>query len=254
VADLCVTEWGDGERALLVHGSFGWGSETWRRQRPLGERFRLVLVDRRGFGGSTPNGRVDFERDADDLAALLDEPAHVLGHSYGGVASLLAAARRPDGVRSLAVIEPPAFGVARGNPAVETVIERIGRAMAAATDAGDYYSRFLQAFGFPPPSIRLNEAALRAAESSWHERPPDEAVVPVDELARAAFPKLVIRGAWDRAPAEARENAGAAFHAVCDVLEQRLSAEGATFAGAAHRPQELGEPFNRRIAAFWTAT
>ena len=88
-AGLHVTVWGDGEAAVFVHGSFGWGEETWQEQRPLADHYRLLLVDRRGFGGSPANGRVDFERDADDVAAVLDEGAHLVGHSYGGVVSLL---------------------------------------------------------------------------------------------------------------------------------------------------------------------
>jgi pimeloyl-ACP methyl ester carboxylesterase len=119
---LNVTVWGDGEPAVFVHGSFGWGEETWREQRPLADSHRLLLVDRRGFGGSPANGRVDFERDAEDVAELLADGAHLVGHSYGGVVSLLAAARKPHAVRSLTVIEPPALGLVRGNPAVEEFI------------------------------------------------------------------------------------------------------------------------------------
>ncbi len=62
---------------------------------------------------------------------------------------------------------------------------------------------------------------------------------------------LVARGGWDAVSAPARELAGQAFIAVCDVLVARLGAELAVFPGAAHQPQLLGEPFNRRIAAFW---
>ena len=47
---LNVTVWGDGEAAVCVHGSFGWGEETWREQRPLSDSYRLLLVDRRAFG------------------------------------------------------------------------------------------------------------------------------------------------------------------------------------------------------------
>ena len=49
---------------------------------------------------------------------------HVVAHSYGGVISLLAAAMRPEAVRSLTLVEPPAFGVARGHPAVEDFVAR----------------------------------------------------------------------------------------------------------------------------------
>ena len=248
-----MIEWGAGDRAVLVHGSFGWGESTWHAQRPLAERFRLVLVDRRGFGGSAPDGRVDFERDADDVASLLDESSHLVGHSYGGVVSLLAASRRPDAVRSLTVIEPPAFGLVRGDAAVEELLSRIRRAADDASDAAEYHRRFLEAFGLSAPPGRLTELALQAAEASWRERRPDEADVPLRELAATPFPKLVVRGAWDKAPPDAQRVARPAFHAVCDVLERELRAESAVFAGAAHRPQELGRPFNERLRAFWEA-
>ena len=88
-AGVHVTVWGDGEPAVLVHGSFGWGEETWREQRPLADDYQLLLIDRRGFGSSQSDGRVDFERDADDVADLLGDGAHLVGHSYGGVVSLL---------------------------------------------------------------------------------------------------------------------------------------------------------------------
>lgn len=248
---LNVTVWGDGDPVLLVHGSFGWGTETWREQKPLAQSYRLLLVDRRGFGGSPLDGRVDFERDAEDVAQLLGEGAHVLGHSYGGVVTLLAAALRPTSVRSLAVIEPPALGVVRGRPFVEEFIERIRDSVGEAADPPDYRMRFLRSFGFPAEREDLEGAALAAARSSWGERHPWEAQVPLETLARAPFPKLVVRGAWDNVPPAARERGGAIFASICDVLEERLGAESVLFEGAAHNPQLLGEPFNERLLAFW---
>jgi pimeloyl-ACP methyl ester carboxylesterase len=244
---LHVTRWGDGPPAVLVHGSFGWGEETWRAQRPLAETYELLLVDRRGFGRSPANGRVDFDRDADDVAELA-EGAHLVGHSYGGVVALLAAARVS--VRSLTVIEPPALSLVRDLPETEDFVRRIDEATNEATDAADYRLRFLDAFGFRPGEERLKDEALVAARASWGERPPTEAEIPLEQLARP-FPKLVVRGAWDQAPPTARERGGRIFGAICDVLERRLGAESAVFAGAAHNPQLLGEPFNERLLAFW---
>lgn len=247
---LHVTVWGEGDPAVLVHGSLGTGEEHWREQRPLAARHRLLIVDRRGYGKSPP-GPSDFERDAADVAALLPERAHVLGLSYGGVASVLAAALRPDAIRSLTVIEPPALGLVRGRPEVERFIERVTEATREASDGSDYAQRFRAAFGIPGGGPPLEGSDLASATASWHERPPWEAEIPLDELANAPFPKLVVRGAWDDVPPEARERGGRVFASVCDVLVERLGAESAEFPGAAHNAQLLGPPFNERLSAFW---
>jgi pimeloyl-ACP methyl ester carboxylesterase len=247
-AGLNVTTWGAGEPAVLVHGSFGRGVETWREQRPLADSHRLLLVDRRGFGASPANGRVDFERDAEDVAAVLDDAVHLVGHSYGGVVSLLAAARRREVVRSLTVIEPPALGLVRGNPIVEEFVARVQSATEEATDPSDYRVRFRDAFGFRAQREELTDPDLEAARSSWHERPPWEAEIPLEEL--RGLRVLVVRGDWQDAPPRAREFGRSALHAVCDVLERELHAESATLP-AAHSPQLLGRPFNDRLRSFW---
>ena len=247
-----VTAWGDGETAVLVHGSFGWGTETWRAQRPLADSYKLLLLDRRGFGESPPDGRVDLERDADDVAALLGDGAHLVGHSYGGVVSLVAAARRPEAVRSLVLIEPPAFGVARGDPAVEELIRNIAAAARATEDPSEYRAAFLHAFGFPARATQLEGNNLSAARASMTERPPWEAEIPLDDLAHAGLRALLAQGDWCPAPESARARAGAAFRAVCDVLYDRLDAERALFPSA-HNPQKLGAVFNARVRSFWEA-
>jgi pimeloyl-ACP methyl ester carboxylesterase len=248
--DVNVTVWGDGEPAVFVHGSFGWGEETWKQQKPLAEHYRLLLIDRRGFGGSPPEGRVDFDRDADDVAELLDDGAHIVGHSYGGVVSLLAAARRPDAVRSLTLIEPPAFSVARGNPAVERLIRNIDAAAKVTDNPTEYRSLFLQSWGFPAANDEPKDLALEAARASMTERPPWQAAIPLDELAEAAHPVLLVHGDWCPAPDTARAIAGEAFRAVCDVLDARLAAQRAVFPSA-HSPQRLGKLFNDRLRRFW---
>jgi pimeloyl-ACP methyl ester carboxylesterase len=256
-SDLHVTVWGDGPRAVLVHGSMSFGELAFSEQRPLGERWRIELLDRRGYGESPDRaGRVDFEEDAHDLTAALDEPAHLVGHSYGGIVCLLAAALRPEGVRSLSVIEPPAFAVARGDPAVESVIAGIERHYDTGHGLTEeaFLDQFLRAWGFETLSPRtLSPRARRGVRASMTERLPWKAEIPLDRLAAAGVPVLVARGAWDAAEPGARSLAGAAFAVVCDVLVARLHAQEAVFPGAAHQPQLLGAPFNARVEAFWRA-
>ena len=199
---------------------------------------------------------MDFDEDARDLAALLDEPADLVGHSYGGVVCLLAAALRPEGVRSLAVIEPPAFAVARGTPAVEEVIVRIGRHFAEGQVLSEeaFLDGFLRAWGFEQLAPRtLSPRARRGVRSSMTERMPWEAAIPLDRLAAAGVPVLVARGAWDEVEPSARELAGAAFAAVCAVLVESSAprrrssrARPTSRSSSAHRSTLAWRPSGRR--------
>src|SRR5204863_8540659 len=82
-------------RLLFVHGSVVNAELTWAAQKPLADRFDLVLPNRRGFPPGPDVDRVDFEDEAVWLEQFLEPETHLLGHSYGGVISLLAAAAHP---------------------------------------------------------------------------------------------------------------------------------------------------------------
>src|SRR5215471_3139005 len=127
MADFVTPEsrMGSRPRLLLVHGSVVNAELTWSAQKPLADRFEIVAPNRRGFPPGPDVERVDFADEAAWLEEFLEPGTHLVGQSYGGVISLLAAVRRPETLRSLTVIEPPAFGVARGIPAADTFIERI---------------------------------------------------------------------------------------------------------------------------------
>jgi len=82
----------------------------------------LCIPNRPGFGASPPLRRGDFELEAPLIAELLGTGAHLVGHSYGAVIALIAAALRPQSVRSLIVSEPGVLGIAAGVPAVDVLI------------------------------------------------------------------------------------------------------------------------------------
>src|ERR671935_1787823 len=127
-----VTRLGSGPRIVLVHGSVSNGAATWEAQLGLADRFELVIPDRPGFPPNPDVERLDFEEQAPLIAELLEDGAHLVGHSYGGVISLYAAALRPEAVRSLTLIEPPAFGVALDDPAVAALAEQLRALWAQA--------------------------------------------------------------------------------------------------------------------------
>jgi pimeloyl-ACP methyl ester carboxylesterase len=241
VTALHLRRWGTGPPVLLVHGSVGGGESTWAEQRPLADRFELLVADRPGYGSTPMVEREDFEADAPLVAEALGEAAHLVGHSYGGVISLLAAADRPEAVRSLTVIEPPAFALAEGNPPVDALVARLREHWASGPRDPEAFLRgFLALVGSArePPSP-LPPELERGARILLVERGPWEAEIPLEELARSPFPKLVFSGAHNPA-----------FDAVCDVLEERLGAERAVIPGAGHSVPQTGAPFNERLAAF----
>jgi hypothetical protein len=133
------------------------------------------------------------------------------------------------------------------------LIENIQAATKATDDPSVYRSLFLRGFGFPAGTEQLTGFALEAARASMTERPPWEAQVPFDDLAGAGLRVLLVQGDWCPAPDTARALAGAAFRAVCDVLDTRLRAERAVLPSA-HSPQRLGNLFNQRVRAFWEKT
>lgn len=230
---------GSGPRVVFVHGS-ATGPETWSRQRPLAKRWTLELVTRPGFWPLPPVARVDFAADAPLVAAQLEAGAHLVGHSYGGVISLLAAARRPDAVRSLTVIEPPAFAVARGHPAADAFVELAERHWRESPrEPRAFLAGFLAAVGSSVPlPDPLPPALLRGAEMLIVERGSQEAEIPLAALREAGFPTLVVSGGHDPA-----------FDAVCDVLERELRAERAVLPGAGHAAQRA-PGFNEVLERF----
>jgi pimeloyl-ACP methyl ester carboxylesterase len=216
---------GSGPRVVLVHGSVANGRATWGSVlEPLAQRFEVVVLNRPGFPPNPEPEPVDFDEHARLVAEVLEPSAHVVGHSYGGVISLLAAALRPDRVRSLVVAEPPAFGVARGHPAVEDFVARSAEHWASGPREPEAFLRgFLALVGSTLTSGRLSAAVLQGARTLMLERPPWEAAIPFAALRAAPFPKLVVSGAHHPA-----------FDAVCDVLERELAAERAVLPGAGH--------------------
>ena len=223
-------------RLVFVHGSVGNAAATWSAQRALEDRYECVFLTRGGYPPGPPLERIDFEQQADEVAAELREGDHLVAHSYGAVVSLLAAARKPV-LGSLTVGEPPCFGIARGHPAVEAFLARYES--FEASGPREYLEFFLPLVG---SAIRLPDplppALEQGARAAMAERTPDEAEIPFDELAAAQFPKLVISGGHN-----------AAFDAVCDVLEERLPAQRAVVPGAGHSlPRAPG--YNDALVAF----
>ncbi len=125
---LDVRRVGAGPPVVLVNGSIVGAERTWREQLPLAE--------------------------------LLGDQRRLVGHSYGAVIALHAAALRPAAVWSLTISEPGCLSVAAGDPRVDAMIADGNRLFAWA----------------PESSERELLALFRSGVGSTHRTPEDLAL------------------------------------------------------------------------------
>lgn len=204
----------------------------WPALAPLAAGRQVVLYDQRGRGASQAPpaihaSRIDY--DAGDIPALRNalgiERWDVLGHSWGGGISMLAAERDPLGVRRLVLVDavgptsdwlPALHGdaLARLSGGEREALASLDPTTLFAADAslhGDY-SRAIYPAWFADPAFARMFAPPRQAS-------PTGAVVAArlrregydwrDAIGRIGASTLIVHGAQDLLPARvARENAG----------------------------------------------
>jgi pimeloyl-ACP methyl ester carboxylesterase len=220
---LTVQQVGSGPHVVLVHGGVG-PELTWERQRPLAERWTLLVPTRRGFPGTAEGDRQDFEQDARDVSPLLSDGAHLVGFSYGGVGATILAAEDPNRVKSLTLIEAPLYLAARDHPAVDE-IARAGDAFLAG-EADELTERqFLADAGIDPNAMTRHNRKLiqQAMDAARGGRPPSEAEPDLDAIAEAGVPAMVVSGDHHEG-----------IEILCDALSKRLRAWREVVPGAGH--------------------
>lgn len=110
-AEIEYEDAGTGEPVIFLHGVLLGDSFRSVLAAPLVVNgYRTITYHRRGYAGSKPGPAVDsIAEAAADCRALLTyldvERAHVVGHSYGGVAAIQLTLDSPDMVHSLALLE-----------------------------------------------------------------------------------------------------------------------------------------------------
>jgi pimeloyl-ACP methyl ester carboxylesterase len=235
----------------MVHGSFTWGEDAWAQQRELADHYRLYVVDRSGHGQTPDTGRFGFAEQADDIADVLGESTHLVGSSFGAVLALMVAEREAHRIRSLTVIEPPAWSLARGDPAVEEQL--IGSSMTASEAArlgpDAAFSKFLEGIGAEPEESALTDMDRKNTMASFQQPPLLEAPLSLERLRATNLPLLVVSGGSQAATQRFR-NRRLAYHRVCEVLATIPGAEWAQFPGAGHNPHLEDPGFNPRLRAF----
>ena len=117
--DIAFVERGHGQPVVFVHGGTG-DLRTWEGQmEEFSTDHRAIALSCRGYWPNRklePDERITLHTFVEDVAAFIRaleaSPVHLVGHSSpGGFGGLLLAARYPDLLRSLVLLEPPAFPV-----------------------------------------------------------------------------------------------------------------------------------------------
>lgn len=111
----CLQFGGAGPAALILHGLYGRALEWRTTAEWLMESHEVFALDQRGHGESAKH-LSDVSRDSqvNDVVAVIQAmdrgPVLLIGQSMGGLTALLAAARHPDLVSRLIIIEATSYG------------------------------------------------------------------------------------------------------------------------------------------------
>jgi len=106
---LHVHAWGeeDAPRAVFLHGVTGHGGHARLLAEDWLEGHRVLAPDLLGHGSSPYEPPWSIDAHLESILATVDrEPADWIGHSFGGRLAFELAARRPDLVRRLVLLDP----------------------------------------------------------------------------------------------------------------------------------------------------
>lgn len=170
-ADVYVTRRGQGAPMVMLHCSLASHDMLLRLAKHFTADHAVTLMDHPGHGRSA-----DWAGDPPvvDLAMrqaleLIDAPAHVVGHSFGGLTALRMAQVAPDKISALTLIEPVFMSAAKG-PAARAHEQDwlpFQRAFARGDRAGAA-EQFINLWGLGIPWARLPAAQRQSFVDRIH--------------------------------------------------------------------------------------
>jgi pimeloyl-ACP methyl ester carboxylesterase len=201
---------GDGPVVVLLHGLAGHAGEWTQTAGWLSERYRVLALDARGHGVAERAPR-DVSREAhvadvvDAIERLEVGRVIVVGQSLGGHTAMLVAARRPDLVQGLVMVEASPAG---GNT---EVADELGRALRRWPVPFPSSTAALEFFGGPSQTAEAWVDGLEERDGGWWPRFDVDVMVQTlreavtrsywDEWDRIRCPTLVVRAGAGTIPA-----------------------------------------------------
>jgi len=255
---------GKGDPVVFVHGTLD-DYRVWQMELDtFAKNYRVIAYSRRY---AFPNKQVindsaDYSPTihANDLSEFIKKldlgPIHLVGHSYGAYAALLATMNHPELVRSLTLGEPPVMPLLQNVPGGDTIVNNfITRSIKPAAEAfrsGNNEKAIAVFIGgvigdtsffskIPPEGrsmMMTNILELRGAAFSKNPFPP----ISCADLKKINTPVLLVSG----------EKTALLFQAITEELDKCLTNnERATVPGATHG-LEIENPydFNKIVLAF----
>ncbi|MHA7271641.1 alpha/beta fold hydrolase [Arthrobacter sp. HLT1-20] len=199
-------------RIVFVHGVDGFGAAAWPAQHLLAGRYDCLFLKRTGFDAIEPPKATDFAADAQMVLNELGDGGHVVAHSQGSVAAMMAAVQRPDLVHSLILIEPLLLSLTADLPATAAYSTHLAGLAVRSQELSDedYLAEFNTLMAVvAAPGV---ETHARLAARARLQAPSTEAPLHIIP----GVPTTVITGGWEPLYEEVAEylNATGAQHIV----------------------------------------
>lgn len=256
-ADLNVEDTGGAGPAIVFSHGLLWSTSLWRFQvAAFRGSHRCIAYDHRGQGKSevTESG-YDMDTLAEDAAALIDRlraaPAHFVGLSMGGFVGMRLAARRPELLRSLVLMETASdpeplrnvpkyaamnfltrfFGMSPFVPAVMKIM--FARPFRDDPTRADLRNGLIREL------LSNDTTGMRRAVNAVITRKP----LASEEMAKIELPTLVISGAEDTAVVPARSIRTAALIRGSKFVNIPRAGHSSSI--------EEPEAVNQALRAFW---
>lgn len=190
-----VVAWSDeGVPLVLLHG-FGNDATIWSDFAPaVAPYYRTLAVDLRGHGdsGRDAASRYDYDFHVRDLERVFEALGIgrlvLVGHSFGGRVATLFAARHPERLAGLVLVDSGPELDARGTTRIRLDMERTGGAAAPIASEAEYARMLSVAYPAARPEAiaRMARAGLRPLPGGGFERKTDPAF---HEAARRTTPE-----------------------------------------------------------------
>jgi pimeloyl-ACP methyl ester carboxylesterase len=248
-----VVEQGSGPPVVFLHSGVGSAGE-WKGVFALWpEGHRLVAVEAYRDGtGPGGDGRRTLDDYADQVHAVAEHvgaPLALVGFSWGGATALRVAATAPEIVGSLALVEPEAYALLRGEePAAHAEIAGLRDRWRAHVRAGrpdDAFAEFVDFYNGPgsfagwPATRREAFLAVQRTRGDLWDVLFDEERLSLGALAALTLPVHVVEGS----------ETSAVDRAICAVVRRRVPhARHTVIEGAGHMmPLTHPEPLTRAL-------